>query len=139
MRFHLNVHVIFKRNVYISDGIYDKKKIQDDLFRIHFGCCSIQDKFRILGCLFRMIFDKQAYTLVSEASKLSAGARFLGACRALKYYRVFKKKMHEQDLFNISGTKKLISKRFFPLKTEFHLKILSTESFLCNIKGLRYL
>ena len=55
----------------------NKYKIQDDLFRIHLGYCSIQDNFRILGCLFRIILNKQACSLVSEASKLSSGARIV--------------------------------------------------------------
>ena len=41
-------------------------------------------------------------------------------------------------LFNILETKKQSSKPFFLLKTEIHIKMLNTEPFLGDIRGLRY-
>ena len=54
-------------------------------------------------------------------------------------YRVFKKKHSNVCLFNIFKTNKRISKLFFLLKTEIHMKISNTEQTLYYFRGLRYL
>ena len=56
----------------------------------------------------------------------------------VKLYRVSQKN-ETPCLLNISVTKYLIFKLFFPLKTETHTKISNTKPFLCDIKGLRNL
>ena len=76
-------------HVLISDALQNKKKkyrLQDNFF-LGFIKNIVQFKIilEILGCLFRMILDKQGCTLVNEASKGSTGARFLEAHRALKF------------------------------------------------------